>query len=569
MKLPIGYDNFGQLIERKLYFVDKSLLIKEIIDDTGTQVVVLTRPRRFGKTLNLSMLHHFLAKEVYGRQTQGMFTGLKISQVDGDYLQYQGKCPVIFITFKDVKDHHYPVAYRGLVDLMAGLYREHRYLLSSDHLVEEDKEIFEAIIFQKAKEEWIQAGLKNLCRFLFQHHGVRPWLLIDEYDTPLQSAYLYGYYEDMISLLRAMLGAALKTNPYLERAVITGILRVSKESLFSGLNNLKVHSLLSTKYSTCFGFTEEEVSDLLRKTGLEEQGAGIREWYNGYRMGTTTIYNPWSLINCLDEGGQLKPYWVNTSDNQLIRTLLTDGSESFREQFETLLRGESIEKLIDENVVFGDLKQSEMAAWSLILMSGYLKVVDQTSSDRGLICRLAIPNREVRGLYLQIIERWLTDGRDPEWFNKFLHHLLSGNMEAFTQDFQQIVEDTFSVHDTARDPEAFYHGFMVGVTANLYYHPNYEIKSNRESGYGRYDYMIYSHDASKPTILLEIKRVRRPDTQDPALIDKLLTEAATQAMAQIHQQKYLTEARQRGRTNLLAIALAFCGKRFQLQTSSM
>lgn len=202
-------------------------------------------------------------------------------------------------------------------------------------------------------------------------------------------------------------------------------------------------------------------------------------------------------------------------------------------------------------------------------MSGYLKVVDQTSSDRGLICRLAIPNREVRGLYLQIIERWLTDGRDPEWFNKFLHHLLSGNMEAFTQDFQQIVEDTFSVHDTARDPEAFDHGFMVGVTANLYYHPNYEIKSNRESGYGRYDYMIYSHDASKPTILLEIKRVRRPDTQDPALIDKLLTEAATQAMAQIHQQKYLTEARQRGRTNLLAIALAFCGKRFQLQTSSI
>lgn len=564
MRLPLGYDHFKDLIDKRLDFVDKSLWIKEILDDPSTQVAVVTRPRRFGKTLNLSMLHCFLASEVYGRPTQGLFAGLKIAQVPGDYLQYQGQYPTIFVTFKDIKDHHYSTAYGRLVNLMAEMYKEHRYLLSSPHLAEEDKQIFHDIIFQKMNETRMSSALKDLTRFLYQHHGVKPWLLIDEYDSPLQAAYIHGYYDEMIDLFRGMFATALKTNPYLERAVITGILRVSKESLFSGLNNLKVYSLLSAKYSPYFGLTEAEVADLLHKAGLEEIKAQIQEWYNGYRIGTTTIYNPWSLVNCIQEGGVMQPYWVNTSDNRLIKDLLTNSSESFRTQFEDLLRGEPLRKIIDENVVFGDLKKNEKAAWSLLLMAGYLKVIEQHHTDEGLECTLTVPNREVRNLYRQIIKQWLSDGDGVEWFNQFLEHLLVGNLAAFETDLRHLVEETFSVHDTSKDPEVFYHGFMVGATASLYHHENYEIKSNRESGYGRYDYMIFSKDDSRPTILLEIKRITADEKRNAADLNQLLTETAQQAVLQIQQQKYLAEARQRGRKNILKMGLAFCGKRFKI-----
>jgi Predicted AAA-ATPase/PD-(D/E)XK nuclease superfamily len=568
MRLPIGYDNFKDLIDKRLDFVDKTLWIKEILDDPSAQVSVITRPRRFGKTLNLSMLHCFLASKVYGQPTQGLFTGLKIAQAPGDYLQYQGKYPVVFITFKDVKDHEYTESYANLVNLMAKVYKEHYYLLSSPHLTKEDKQIFHAILSQTASKSWIKSALEKLTQFLYQHHGVKPWLLIDEYDSPLQTAYLHGYYDEMIDLFRGIFAMVLKTNPYLERAVITGILRISKESLFSGLNNLKVYSVLSARYSPYFGLTEEEVSKLLQKAGLKRQEAEIREWYNGYQMGETTIYNPWSLVNCIQEGGITQPYWVNTSDNWLIQKLLTSGNESFRVQFEDLLRGESLLKVIDENVVFGDLKKDAKAAWSMLLMAGYLKVVEQHYTDEGTECTLTIPNREVRSLYHRIIKSWLADGEGLEWFNQFLEHLLKGNVSKFEADLKHLVEETFSVHDTSRDPEVFYHGFMVGVTASLYHHENYEIKSNRESGYGRYDYMIFSHDDTRPTILLEIKRVRVEDKKEKAQLEQLLSETAQQAVAQMEQQRYWAEARQRGKKNLLKLGLAFCGKHFKIWSVS-
>ena len=565
MKLPLGYDNFKDIIDKKLDFVDKTLWIKEILDDDATQVAVITRPRRFGKTLNLSMLHHFLAEEVNRQSTKGLFAGLKITSLGDEYQRHQGQYPVIFITFKDVKDHGFEYALRKMTGLMAEVYKEHRYLLTSSFLNEEDKLFYQAILREKADQLMLETALKKLIAYLYQHHSVKPWLLMDEYDTPIQSAYVHGYYEPMISLLRGMFGAALKTNPYLERAVITGILRVAKESLFSGVNNLKVYSLIHSHYGQYFGFTEEEVADLLKKARLTEKSAEIRDWYNGYRVGEWTVYNPWAIVNCIHDQGELASPWTNTSDNQIIKNLLTHSSESFRTQFEDLLAGKTLEKLIDENVVFGDLTKNESAAWSLLLMAGYLKVTGKRQTERGPYCLLSIPNREIRGLYARIIEQWLSNGHGPEWFENFLNHLLTGNLPAFEADFRHLVEETFSVHDTSKDPEAFYHGFMVGATANLYHNKNYEIKSNRESGYGRYDYMIFSHDITKPTILLEIKRVKKIEKMNTDDLDKVLTQSAQQALVQIQQQNYLSEARQRGRTNIIKIGLAFCGKHFQIQ----
>jgi hypothetical protein len=282
MKLPLGYDNFKDIIDKQLDIVDKTLLIKEILDDSATQVVVITRPRRFGKTLNLSMLHYFLAPEAYGQSTKGLFEGLKIAALGNEYMRHQGQYPVIFITFKDVKDHGFEHTLRKMAMLMAEVYQEHRYLLESERLNEEDKRFFQAILNAQTDQAMLEMAIKKLTAYLYQHYGVKPWLLIDEYDTPIQSAYVHGYYEPMIGLLRGMFGAALKTNSYLERAVITGILRVAKESLFSGVNNLEVYSLLQSRYGQYFGFTEEEVTDLLKKAQLEEKSAEIRDWYNGY-----------------------------------------------------------------------------------------------------------------------------------------------------------------------------------------------------------------------------------------------------------------------------------------------
>jgi hypothetical protein len=422
MRLPLGYENFKELIDHRFNFVDKSLLIKEILDDDITKVVLITRPRRFGKTLNLSMLHHFLASEVNGQSTTGLFTGLKITAAGEEYIRHQGKYPVIFITFKEIEDHTFEHILENMQLLMARVYEEHHYLLSSPKLSETNKIFYETVLKGQANEALLKVAILNLTGYLYQHHGVKPWVLIDEYDKPIQSAYLHDYYNKMIRLMRGMLGAALKTNPYLERAVITGILRISKESLFSDLNNLKVYSLLQSRYGQYFGFTEEEVTNLLQQAGLEQKAAEIRAWYNGYQSGEYTIYNPWSIVNCINEKGRVEPYWINTSGNELIKELLTHAGESFRLQFEDLLSGKSVEKLIDENMVFSDLKKNNSATWSLLLLSGYLKVTGIRDTEMGPYCTLIIPNREIRGLYRRIIEQWLSNGHGTDWFENFLNH---------------------------------------------------------------------------------------------------------------------------------------------------
>lgn len=569
MGLPIGYDDFGTIRQKRLNLVDKSLFIQEVLDNEITQVAVITRPRRFGKTLNLSMLHHFLAPEVNGQSTQELFDGLKIAELGETYLQHQGKYPVIFISFKDIKYDSYAKAYENLSKLISEIYSQHYSLLNGSTLRPHEKELFEALLKQQASEANLIGSLVNLTDYLYRHYQVKPWLLIDEYDTPIQAAYVHGYYDKMIELMRGLLGRVLKTNPHLHKSIITGILRVAKESLFSGLNNVRTYSLLQSEYSQHFGFTEAEVTEILKQVQLEHCAQEVKHWYNGYRMGTTVVYNPWSIVNCIAGRGALKPYWVNTSDNKLIKELLIHSDINFKAEFESLLLGQKTQQFVDEHVVFGDLAQKGDAVWSLLLMSGYLKATDQKETPQGMACLLDIPNLEVRRLYQQLIEQWLANGQGIQWYNRFLGSLLSGNLSLFEAELRRLMEETVSHHDLGGEPEAFYHGLMLGVTASLYENPNYEVRSNRESGYGRYDYMILSRNLSKPTLIIELKQLVAADKTSTEALEEKLAQLAEEALAQIEAKKYVSEAKQRGMKNILTIGLAFSGKHFQLKSQAL
>lgn len=553
MQFPVGYDDFGKVIEKGLTFVDKSLLIKEMIDDRQTEVSVILRPRRFGKTFNLSMLRHFLAAEVYGKKTQGMFDNLKIAQFGNEYLQHQGKYPVVAVTLKDIKETDFDAARLHLAKVLSKLFQENVDLLDSEKLTSTDKRNFTKILNEEGSDIDLQSSLQDLMRYLFQHHGVKPYLLIDEYDTPILSSYLADYYPQMITLLRGLFGTALKTNPYLEKAMITGILRVAKESLFSGLNNLKVFSILNSKYSEHFGFTEVEVENLLTLADLSDKAADVRAWYNGYQVGETIIYNPWSIANCLYENGALKPYWINTSDNQLIKDLLKKSKLEFKENFEVLLAQGYVEEFIDEHIVFSALRNNPEALWSLLLMSGYLKPLSSEIREQGTYCRLAIPNHEVKNLYRQIIEEWLANGQGIRWYNEFMSALLNGHIDAFKNGLEKVMLQIASCHDVAKEPEAFYHGLLLGFSVSL--HNDYDIKSNRESGFGRFDMMLLPNDKTKLAIVFEFK-VR--EKNEP------LEKTAERALAQIDEKKYTAECAKRGIKQVLKIGIGFENKEFVL-----
>ncbi len=549
MHLPVNSDDFREIIEKKFDFVDKTLWIQEILDEISVTVMAITRPRRFGKTLNLSMLHYFLAAEVDGRKTQGLFDGLKIAALGEKYMQHQGKYPVIFITFKEVRDHDFSIAYSNLINLLHRVYRQHNYLTDSPRLSPAEKEKFKTILERKGSRGDVNSALLDLSYYLYQHHGAKVWLLIDEYDTPIQSAFLNNYYDEVTSLMRSLLGAALKTNPYLERAVITGILRIAKESLFSGLNNIKVYSLLHSKYGEYFGFTEQEVTKLLTKANLNSQAETIRYWYNGYLAGDKVIYNPWSIVNCINEGGALQPYWVNTSSNDLIKRLLTVGDAALKENLELLLSGDAIEALIDENMVFGNLERDQYALWSLLLFSGYLKAIHiERGEGTYLKAQLVPPNYEVYSLYRGIIQEWFTSTLGKSNYDSFLNSLTRGDVEEFTLRLQDCLQDTFSIFDvTGLHPEKFYHGFVLGMMVSL--QKTHEIQSNKESGYGRYDVMLIPKDPSKLGIVLEFKTVR--DANIPLL------EAAQEALQQIIDRNYTQTLRNKGIQQILQLGLAF------------
>jgi len=561
-KLPIGISDFKDMITGNYYYVDKTLLIKEIID-SGDKILLLPRPRRFGKTLNLSMLGYFYdccpvtwdpdlntqSPDTY----KHLFDSLAISGASPEYLDKMGKHPVIFLTFRLIKEMTWKSCLAKIKELIQDEYARHYYLLDSQNLLPYEKNYFKKIIDLKGDEGNYENSLGKLLIFLSRFYNKRPVILIDEYDAPVHAGFTYGYYDDIINFMRNFLSGGLKdTDQYLEKGIVTGIMRIAKESIFSGFNNPGVYTLLSSKFSEYFGFTEEEVENMLRDFNFLEMYDRVQSWYNGYRFGSRIIYNPWSIINFLNsEEKELIPYWINTSDNQIADSLLSRGGMELRKELEQLIRGESIEKPIDENIILKEVDIRDDVLWSFLLMGGYLKQTakrrDPTSGK--FFYTLSIPNEEVKTTYTGIIDRYFSTKVENEKLEIMLKALIEGDVGLFEEMLQKVVNAVYSYHDFGDEPEKVYHALVAGMLTWIT--NTHDIKSNRESGYGRYDIMVIPHDLASIGYIIEFKKTRKNETVESA---------GKSALKQIEEKKYETELVDRGIKHIKKLAIVFSGK---------
>jgi hypothetical protein len=556
-EVSTGNQDFESLRVNKRFYVDKTDFIRKWWNG-GDVATLITRPRRFGKTLNLSMLNCFFSNKYENRGE--LFEGLKVWE-DADMREQQGKWPVIFLSFADIKQRTYDLARRSFNQLLTDLYSQHQWLLEQKILAEADREYFNAVRSNMTNDV-AAVSIKKLCEWLYCYYGKKVLVFLDEYDTPLQEAWLGGYWDEMVDYIRALFNSTFKTNPSLERGIMTGITRVSKESIFSDLNNLDVITTTSGKYATCFGFTEEEVFQALDEYGFTEKDKqDVKEWYDGFTFGPVTdMYNPWSITKFLDVK-KLDTYWANTSGNGLVGTLLKKGSPEVKKQFETLLRGDSIEVSLDEQIIFSHLDRKRNAIWSLLLASGYLKIIPtpamkEPSYWEDPIYRLAITNREVWIMFRNLVREWF---EPDESMPNFVQAMLAGNVEEMNRCMKKIALETFSSFDAGNhpgdaEPERFYHGFVLGLMAEKI--RDYYLRSNRESGYGRYDVMMEPKDLSTPAVIMEFK------VQNETAGEATLEDTAQNALKQIKEKKYDTELVSRGISadHILKYGLAFRGK---------
>jgi len=575
-KLPIGISDYKTIIEENYYYIDKTLFIKEILDEAKA-IILLPRPRRFGKTLNLSMLQYFFEKSQ--ENNQHLFTDKAIWQHE-KCRTYQGQYPVIFLTLKDVKQETWGSAYKKLEIIIAREFERHAYLLDTG-ITERAQKEFKEVLEKKADEETLSQSLYFLSELLYKHYKKRVYIFIDEYDMPITTSYGYDYYKNMIVFMRSLLGTALKDNKFLERGILTGILRIAKESIFSGMNNFKVCSLLDRPFQDKFGFTPQEVKHLLVDQRLTSKAKEIQAWYNGYTFGTTTIYNPWSIIFCVDERGLFKPYWLNTSDNELIKKLLALSSEDMKFDLEQLMVGKSITKEIDDAIVFPGIENNDNALWALLLFSGYLTSTTYQLIDGKNICNLAIPNRELKIVYTDFVKEVFRSSLTQNKINALLKALVQGDSSLFARLLQDFITKSMSMFDFSSDePEKSYHLFILGLL--VYLSDTHELKSNRESGYGRYDIMIIprtqpSHPASAQGyggrskvsagvasnalgIIIEFKKTEPKET---------LAKAAERALEQIKEREYISEFHERGIKKIQLLGIACKGKKILVKADDL
>ncbi|VEN74380.1 PD-(D/E)XK nuclease superfamily protein [Candidatus Desulfarcum epimagneticum] len=556
-KLPIGISDFTKVREEDRYFVDKSLLIKEIIDEEA-EIALLPRPRRFGKTLNLSMLKCFFEKRGDKDRKRALFRGLRVEK-DPDFDRHFFKYPVIYLTFKDVKALDFENAFEAIRMLLADEFQRHADLLDSDRVSRMDKDRIENIIYMQAAPAACQRALKDLSACLHRHHGEKPLILIDEYDSPIHAAYSGDYYEEIIDFFRSFLSAGLKDNPHIHKGVLTGILRVAKESIFSDMNNLSVYSVLSGKFSDKFGLTEKEVEELLRHHGLEKEEETVKAWYNGYIFKENVIYNPWSIINYVSNiSDGPKAYWANTSSNRLIKDLVQNAPYPFKEEMRDLLKDIPVEKRVEENVVFEDLGKDDVAIYSFLVFCGYLNAFDTRHVENEYWGKLLIPNLEVKLIFKNIILQWINESYENHKLTAMLKALTGADVKTFEKILGDFVLETLSYFDTAgKSVEKVYQAFILGLLVNLA--PEYEVNSEKESGYGRYDISVIPKDKNATAVVMELKTIDSDETKDQAL---------ESALGQIEEKQYAAAVMKSGVKDVLRLAVVFDGKRAWARESS-
>ncbi|MFO0757371.1 MAG: AAA family ATPase [Byssovorax sp.] len=552
-RIPIGIDDFRALREAKLTYVDKSGLIRELLDREGVAVVLLPRPRRFGKTLNLSMLRAWFEKRE--EDFSPLFEDLSIWQAGDAYRAHFQRYPVIHFNFKGAKAATFSHCAEIIQNKIIDLYKTHRYLLDGSLLDDVDRRRFQQILDGVATPALYERALLDLSSYLHAQHGEKVVILIDEYDEPIHAGHVHGYAKEILDFMRAFLGAGLKSNPHLFKAVVTGILRVAKENLFSGLNNLGVYTLLSKAFNTCFGFTEAEVTALLARCERLDKIDAVRRWYNGYLFGGEVIYNPWSVLCFLERDEEVpKPYWLSTSSNDLIHELLERYALTLEPVFEVLLEGGSVERTLEENVALSEVSTNEDALWSLLVFSGYLKAAMGYVDDlENVVYRLSIPNREVREVYTTTFRRWMKSRVEGQGgsLDRLTRALLDGDAEGFEEHLQLFVLNVLSYHDPGTlYPERVYQGFVVGLLAAM--EPAYQVRSNRESGHGRPDVIIRPLRPGKPAAVLELKVARAGK--------KTLEQALAEGQSQLESMGYAAELLAAGATVVHGFAVAFDGK---------
>ena len=507
-KISIGVEDFKEIIEKDGYFVDKTLMIQSLIE-SNAKVTLFTRPRRFGKTLNQFMIRRFFEDESTekGEKVDNgyLFDGLAIAECGEEILKHRQQYPVIFMSLKSAKQDSYDMAYASLIDEICKEFQRHSYVLQNEMPVR-SREIFERIALGRGSKEEYAKALGFLSECLAKYHGNNAFILIDEYDVPLENAYLHGFYDNMIGFIRSLFESALKTNPYLEKGIITGCLRISKESIFTGLNNLENDSVLHTRYADSFGFTEAEVEAMLAYYGLQQELAEVKEWYDGYLFANTEIYNPWSILKYVNDRKDhvtafALPYWSNTSSNSIVREMVGEADEMAKADLETLINDGTIEKPVHEDITYGDIHQSQDNLWNFLFFTGYLKKISERKDESGetLYLTMAIPNTEIKTIYKNSIAYWFEQRMKETDRGPLLHALETGNCEAAEDFINSQLADTISYYDYA---ENFYHGFMAGLLVNI---GGYRVKSNRESGNGRPDIVMTESKFRGRAMILELK----------------------------------------------------------------